>query len=525
MSVGALTSMPYAFSTRPWELRSTDSIDVLDAMASSVKIDVVNNLVVRILPRLDEGLNEEWISNKARYVYDGLDKNRLCYPKFRFFSKLVIISWFKAINIFLNFLFFFKFDLINVVSGFFMDLEGSCSLKDFFNGIGCSTLMCFERIVYSDFRYSYLLGVSISSFEVASFVFLFFSNLRFEYPLLNSRLRKNFLYNLENSSFFVFCFGFFNDYLTFPVKSFGNSLKCVVDFFYGKLRFFIDLFLNKFIGFSFFDLSFKYFFKPLVLVGSSIYSKVDFFSYFFYIIDFFKFAFPIKSNWVWLGFLPLSLGKISAQEVFFGGNFKRNALISFNYLCGCDSFNFLNNNNGFVVYQGFFKNNSFFFNNLNLIFPVSIYVEQVSTYLNMEGRFRTTRQVVSSFIHSDWEVVQILNFFSKSIASSSISFFFNVLFDLNFFFYNFVNYNCVFFNSKMFLNRLFLVSAFKSCEILCNVSLIIPFFYVYNFFFFKFVNTIFFRLVNNYYDVDSYSKNSKILSLNSLKTFSRSFFV
>lgn len=159
-----------------------------------------------------------------------------------------------------------------------MDLESACSLKGYFNSIGCSSVSFFERLGYFDFRFLYLLSSGICYFDKADLIFLFFSNLRLEYPLLNSRLRKNFLYNTREF-LFVFCFGFFNDYLTFPVITIGNSLKSINDFFYARIKIFSKLFLNNFVCLSFFTLKDFFYFKPLVLLGAALLNKKDSFSY------------------------------------------------------------------------------------------------------------------------------------------------------------------------------------------------------------------------------------------------------
>jgi len=90
--VGALTSMPYAFNARSWELQKFKSVDILDALGSSIRVDVANNQVMRILPVLDEAINEEWLTNKARFSYDALSVQRVCYPQIRLCNKFVIVS-------------------------------------------------------------------------------------------------------------------------------------------------------------------------------------------------------------------------------------------------------------------------------------------------------------------------------------------------------------------------------------------------------------------------------------------------
>lgn len=176
-----------------------------------------------------------------------------------------------------------------------MDLEGVSALKGYFNSIGCSSISFFERLVFFDFRISYLLNFSILSFEVASVIFLFFCNLRLEYPLLNSRLRKNFLYN-SNGFLPVFCFGFFNDHLSFPVKVLGNNFRIIIDFFFAKIRDFSDFFSNNFINVGFFTLNNFFFFKPLALFGCAFFRKLDSLFYLGSFVSFFRKILPIHEN-------------------------------------------------------------------------------------------------------------------------------------------------------------------------------------------------------------------------------------
>ena len=91
--VGALTSMPYAFKVRSWEITYYSNIDFLDSLASSIRLHIYSNKIIRILPLLDENLNEEWISNKTRFSYDSLLLNRIIYPKIKYFNKLIVFSW------------------------------------------------------------------------------------------------------------------------------------------------------------------------------------------------------------------------------------------------------------------------------------------------------------------------------------------------------------------------------------------------------------------------------------------------
>ena len=132
MSCRALTSMPYAFTSRSWEMFTVDSIDILDSLASSVKIQFTYSKILRILPRLDEKLNEDWITNKARFIYDSFFKERITNPFIRINNKLINISWFSALNFLLKFLNHVVLEEIETLLGPFTDLPSLFQLKLFF---------------------------------------------------------------------------------------------------------------------------------------------------------------------------------------------------------------------------------------------------------------------------------------------------------------------------------------------------------------------------------------------------------
>merc|ERR1712127_353555 len=130
--VGALTSKPYAFEARPWELKKTESIDVLDAVGSNIRVDTYNWEVKRILPRLNEDINEEWISDKTRYSCDGLLKQRLDVPLIRENGVLKKSSWSKALQVIANKLKSYKASEIGGLVGDLADLEMMYCFKLFF---------------------------------------------------------------------------------------------------------------------------------------------------------------------------------------------------------------------------------------------------------------------------------------------------------------------------------------------------------------------------------------------------------
>jgi NADH dehydrogenase/NADH:ubiquinone oxidoreductase subunit G len=124
--------MPYAFTARSWELQKVFSIDILDAMGSAIRIDISNNQVRRIIPCLNENINEEWITNKARFSYDALNTQRLLQPQIKLNSMFIILSWYHAFCFFLRSLWKLKQNLIEVVCGPFISLEAALCLKSYF---------------------------------------------------------------------------------------------------------------------------------------------------------------------------------------------------------------------------------------------------------------------------------------------------------------------------------------------------------------------------------------------------------
>ena len=196
--VGALTSKPYVFEARPWELKKTESIDVMDAIGSNIRVDTYGWEVKRILPRINEDINEEWISDKTRYACDGLLKQRLDTPYIKYNGKFEKASWKEVFDIIKS-----KFknadkDKICGMSGDLVNMETLYIFKEFFN----KTLSSNNVESRSDHIYlnpqnreNYLFNSTINGIEEADFIFLIGSNPRYEATILNARIRKAYLQN------------------------------------------------------------------------------------------------------------------------------------------------------------------------------------------------------------------------------------------------------------------------------------------------------------------------------------------
>jgi len=193
--VGALTSKPYAFTARPWELRKTDSIDVLDAVGANIRVDARGAEVLRILPRINDEVNEEWLGDKSRFSVDGLKRRRLDRPWIRENGKLRAASWEEAFAAIANKVKATAPQKMGALAGDLCDVESMLALKEFFAAMGSNNIDC--RIDGASFdaskRAFYLFNTTIAGIEDADALLIIGSNPRHEAPVLNARIRKRWL--------------------------------------------------------------------------------------------------------------------------------------------------------------------------------------------------------------------------------------------------------------------------------------------------------------------------------------------
>ena len=191
--VGALTSKPYAFSARPWELRKTESIDVMDALGSAVRIDARGREVMRVLPRLNETVNEEWLSDKGRHACDGLQYQRLDKPYVRGANgKLNEASWAEAFAAIAAKVKNISGSKVAALAGDLVDAEAMFALKQLMASLGSAHIDCRQDSAAVDpaVRASYLFNSGIAGIEEADAILIVGSDPRREAPVLNARIRK-----------------------------------------------------------------------------------------------------------------------------------------------------------------------------------------------------------------------------------------------------------------------------------------------------------------------------------------------
>ena len=190
--VGALTSKPYAFVSRPWELRKTDSVDVLDALGAAIRVDSRGSEVLRILPRVNDDVNEEWLGDKSRFSFDGLKRRRLDRPWVRRDGALRVATWPEAFGAVAAKLRDVAGDRIGAIAGDLCDAEGMLALKELMASLGSANLDCRQDGAKLDGsrRDFYLFNTSVAGIDEADAILLIGSNPRREAPVLNARIRK-----------------------------------------------------------------------------------------------------------------------------------------------------------------------------------------------------------------------------------------------------------------------------------------------------------------------------------------------
>lgn len=297
----------------------------------------------------------------------------------------------------------------------------------------------------------------------------------------------------------------------------------------GKFNFLREIFFNKL---GYFNEILNLYSKPAIILGMFLLNRIDF-NGIFNSVSFFISKY-VKTDFRALNILSNNLGRLSAFELNFlpsvHSNFSynlKNIKKSFSFFCGVDDFIFNNNQDNFIVYQGSFRDSVLSFKNANLIFPVSTFVERISYFINIEGRIRNTKKVLSKITEvsnfTDVEIFNALFVYLKQVKLDNFSKLSNFYFIMSFF-SNVINYKCqIFMNLDLFLIRLKFLTGLN---LNFKLDLIVPYLLiklnkiqVIN----KFCNGLFNKSIQNYYSTDVFTRNSKVMSLCSLKSLNLSF--
>jgi NADH-quinone oxidoreductase subunit G len=398
--VGALTSKPYAFEARPWELKKTESIDVMDAVGSNIRVDTYGWEVKRILPRLNNEINEEWISDKTRYACDGLLKQRLDVPYIKKNNKLIKSTWDEAIDLISNKIKSIKPEQIAGHVGDMVSIETIFSFKNLLKKIGTNNFDFREKKIHIDptDKTNYIFNSSIQSIESSDLILLIGTNPKHEATIVNARIRKAFVKNKTP----IYSIGNPGD-LTYDYTLLGNDVNDIKNIFDGKSE------ISKKI---------KNAKKPIFIIGESILelknSK--------YILEKTK-NFLIENNFInetWnalnilvqnastVGAIDLGFYNIDESNNFIFFDKLKNKEFKFLYLVASDNIE-IKKNNEFIVYQGSHgdKNASV----ADVILPAAAYTEQNGLFENLEGRVQICRKASypTNEALEDWKIFNLIN--------------------------------------------------------------------------------------------------------------------
>lgn len=400
--VGALTSKPYAFTARPWEIQKVESVDVMDAVGSNIVVSCRTGEVMRILPRINEDINEEWISDKSRFAYDGLKRQRLVSPMVKNTSgQLVPCGWEDAFFSVVNKLTGLKGEEIGGVAGSLCDAEALVSLKDFLNRLGSENL-CTEELfpgegAGTDLRSNYLLNSSIVGVEEADVLLLVGTNPRYEAPLFNTRIRKSWLHN----DLQVAVIGPKLD-LTYEYEHLGDCPSILSSLSSATHPFSKTLKSAK---------------RPMVVVGSGALQRSDAASLHASVADLaqsMRLQCGCPEEWKVLNVLHRVASQVGALDVGYKAGVQaiRDNPPKLLFLLGADEGAVDRQSipaDCFVVYIG--SHGDAGAGMADVVLPAAAYTEKNATYVNTEGRAQQTSVAVSApgQAREDWKVLRALS--------------------------------------------------------------------------------------------------------------------
>ena len=400
--VGALTNKPYAFAARPWELKKTESVDVLDAVGSNIRVDSRGPQVLRVLPRLHEDVNEEWLADKSRNACDGLVRRRLDKPWLRRDGKLVPVSWPEALTAAAEKLGAVPGHRIAALAGDLVDVESAFAWRQLLNALGSFSLDC--RPEGTHYETAQLSGIRMNSgiagIEQADAILLIGTNPRREAPLVNARIRKAWLANGTKVS----RIGQKAD-MTYPVAELGVSPAELDALESGAHPYSAVLKAAK---------------NPMLIVGEGAFARADGLALHARLRKFAHTMGMVRDDWNGFNFLHRAGGRLGAILAGFtpgpGGRdldaihmAAESGEVSVVVLLGADEIDMSRLGSAFVIYQGHHGDAGAA--RADLILPGAAYTEKNATYVNTEGRVQQARLAVfpPGEAREDWRIVRALS--------------------------------------------------------------------------------------------------------------------
>jgi NADH-quinone oxidoreductase subunit G len=400
--VGALTSKPYAFVARSWELVKTESIDALDAVGSNIRVDSRDAQVLRVLPRVNEDINEEWISDKTRYAIDGLRRRRLDRPYAGRRGARAETDWRDALEIVGDRIRAVPAERIAAIAGDLCDLESMFALKELLGGLGAVSLDCRQDGAKLDprCRAGYLFNTTIASIEMADACLLIGTNPRWEAPLVNARLRKRHL----QGGFNIAAIGPALD-LSFPVEMLGEGGETV-----GAVATRTHPWAERLRQAK----------NPMLIVGQGALTRADGGQVLAAAREIAEHCGLVRDGWNGFNVLHRAAARVGGLDIGFlpqpGGRDVagilegcRSGAIEVLYLLGADEIDVGDLGSAFVVYQGHHGDRGA--DLADVILPGAAYTEKDGTYLNTEGRAQLGHRAVfpPGEAREDWAIIRALS--------------------------------------------------------------------------------------------------------------------
>jgi len=400
--VGALTSKPYAFVARPWELRKTESVDVLDAVGSNIRVDSRGPQVLRVLPRLNEHVNEEWISDKTRFAVDGLTRRRLDRPFVRRDGKLVPVNWGEAFATIGARMKDVPGERVAAIAGDLVDAEAMLALKELMAALGSPHLDCRQDGAALDpaCRAGYLFNTGISGIDQADLCLLIGTDPRHEAAIINARLRKRWL----RGGFKAAAIGPELD-LTYPVTPLGLGPETLSDLAAGRHGWSETLKAAK---------------NPMLILGQGALRRPDGAAILALARQLAESAGMVREGWNGFNVLHLAAARVGGLDLGFvpqaGGRDLSGIIagcgvgeIDVVYLLGADEIDMRRLGKAFVIYQGHHGDAGA--RRADVVLPGAAYTEKDATYVNTEGRVQQGRRAVfpPGEAREDWAILRALS--------------------------------------------------------------------------------------------------------------------
>lgn len=407
--VGALTAKPSAFHARSWEYKKTDSIDVMDAVGTNIQIQARGGEVMRIVPRVNDEVNEEWLSDKGRFSVDGLKRRRLDRPWVRVHGKLMQASWQEAFVSLARRLDGVSGYQIGAIAGDLCDAESLCALKDLMTSLGSPNLDCRQDNAWYDLsaREGYLFNSGILGIEEADALLLVGTHPRHEAPVLNARIRKRFL-EAGRGGFPIAMIGHPLTDPTYPAELLGDGPEVLEKLLDGSHAFAETLKTAK---------------RPMIIIGHGALTRPDASVLYDACKKLAVQTGAIAEGWNGLNVLHTAASRVGALDLgFLPGTRGRNASgmlrggVDVLWLLGADEFPVDKiGADTFVVYQGHHGDAAAA--RADIILPGAAYTEKPGTYVNTEGRVQRSFRAVfpPGEAREDW---RILRAFSEVVGKT-----------------------------------------------------------------------------------------------------------